>query len=84
MTDGVTEAQNAAGELYGHARAEQVIGRLFGGEASAREMVTALKADVLTFEEGAEPNDDLTLIALRWKGGGNTGAPAPLAGALAG
>ena len=24
MTDGVTEAQNAAGELYGHARAERV------------------------------------------------------------
>jgi len=84
MTDGVTEAQNAAGELYGRARAEQVIGRLFGGEASARELVTALKADVLAFEEGAEPNDDLTLIALRWKGGGNIAEPAPLAGALAG
>jgi hypothetical protein len=30
--------------------------------------VTALQADVLAFEDGAEPNDDLTLIALRWNG----------------
>jgi len=77
MTDGVTEAQNPAGELYGHARAERVIGELFGADASARELVTALQGDVLAFEDGAEPNDDLTLIALRWKG------PAPAAAAPA-
>ena len=71
MTDGVTEAHNAAGELYGHARAERAIGDLFGGNATAREVVTALQADVRAFEGGAEPNDDLTLIALRWNG------PAP-------
>ena len=47
MTDGVTEAQNAAGALYGHARAEQVIGERFRSAASARELVTALQADVL-------------------------------------
>ena len=68
MTDGVTEAQNPAGALYGHARAEQVIGELFRGDASARELVTALQADVLAFEDGAEPNDDLTILALRWNG----------------
>jgi serine phosphatase RsbU (regulator of sigma subunit)/CHASE2 domain-containing sensor protein len=68
MTDGVTEAQNRAGALYGHARAERVIDELFRGDASARELVTGLQADVLAFEEGAEANDDLTLIALRWNG----------------
>lgn len=77
MTDGVTEAQNAAGELYGHARAEQVIGELFRRAASARELVTALQADVRAFEAGAEPNDDLTLIALRWNGRALAMPPAP-------
>jgi adenylate cyclase len=68
MTDGVTEAQNAAGVLYGHVRAERVIVELFGRDANARELVTGLQADVLAFEDGAEANDDLTLIALRWNG----------------
>ena len=71
MTDGVTEAQDAAGALYGHARAEQVIGERYRNAASARELVTALQDDVLAFEDGAEANDDLTILALRWNG------PAP-------
>ena len=68
MTDGVTEAQNAAGALYGHDRAEQAIAELFGGDAGARELVTALQADVLAFADGAEAHDDLTILALRWNG----------------
>jgi len=76
MTDCVTEAQNRAGALYGHARAEQVIGELFRGDASARELVTGLQADVLAFEDGAEANDDLTLIALRWNGAAPDAASA--------
>jgi len=71
MTDGVTEAHDAAGALYGHARAERVICEHFHGAASARELVTALQDDVLAFEDGAEANDDLTILALRWNG------PAP-------
>ena len=76
MTDGVTEAQNPAGALYGHARVEQVIGALFRGDASARELVMALQADVLAFEDGAEANDDLTILALRWNGPARDTAPA--------
>ena len=76
MTDGVTEAQNPTGVLYGHARADQVIGRLVRGDASVRELVIALEADVLAFEDGAEANDDLTILALRWNG------PCPPATAL--
>ena len=30
--------------------------------------MTALQADVLAFEDGAEANDDLTILALRWNG----------------
>jgi serine phosphatase RsbU (regulator of sigma subunit) len=68
MTDGVVEAQNSTGALYGHARAEALISELFRGDASARELVTALEGDVLAFEDGAEAHDDLTIIALRWNG----------------
>jgi serine phosphatase RsbU (regulator of sigma subunit) len=68
MTDGVTEAQNAAGELYGQPRAEQVLRQQTDGACSARGLVAALQADVLAFSAGAEPADDLTILALRWLG----------------
>lgn len=68
MTDGVAEAQDPAGALYGHERVERLmIGALQGG-ASAHALVETLQADVLAFEDGTEPNDDLTILALRWNG----------------
>jgi len=76
LTDGVAEAQNPAGELYGHARAERVIGDLFRDGASAQALVTALQADVLAFADGAEPHDDLTILALRWNGAPAAVVPA--------
>ncbi len=68
MTDGVTEAQNEALALYGKVRAERTLVELVQGGADARTLVTALQADVLTFADGAEPHDDITLLALRWRG----------------
>ena len=76
LTDGVAEAQNAAGELYGHARAEQVIVDLARDGASTRALVTALQADVVAFADGAEPHDDVTILALRWQGPPAGAAPA--------
>ena len=43
------------------------------GDATARDVVDALRADVGAFAAGAEPADDLTILALRWNG---PGAPA--------
>ena len=77
MTDGVTEAQNAAGALYGHARVERVIAEVLHGDGGPRDLVTALQADVRAFEDGAEANDDLTILALRWNGPAGDAAPAP-------
>jgi serine phosphatase RsbU (regulator of sigma subunit) len=37
---------------------------------SAEDIVTAVCADVSTFVAGAEPSDDLTVLVLRWRGGG--------------
>ena len=68
MTDGVSEAQDPDRTLYGHDRAERVLVDSVGNGASARELVTALQADVLAFANGAEAHDDLAILALRWNG----------------
>jgi serine phosphatase RsbU (regulator of sigma subunit) len=75
MTDGVPEAQDAAGKLYGHARAERTIVDLVQRNASARDLVTALQADVLAFVDGAEPHDDLTILAVHWNGPSSNRVP---------
>ena len=81
VTDGVTEAQRATGELYGGGRVEDLL-RRFGdapAAADADAVVAALRADVHAFEAGAEPADDLTVLVLRWNGpqrAGSAAAPA--------
>ena len=64
VSDGVTEARDAGGTLYGIARVERVL----AGVDSAGGAVDALRRDVAAFAAGAEPADDLTVLALRWRG----------------
>jgi adenylate cyclase len=70
MTDGVTEALDTAGQLYGHQRLEGLLQahRDAAVAADAHRLVEDLHADVLAFAAGAEPADDLTILALRWNG----------------
>jgi adenylate cyclase len=68
MTDGVTEAQTPDGQLYGNERVQQRLLQLQQRGVGARALVEALQADVNAFAAGAEPADDLTILALRWKG----------------
>jgi CHASE2 domain-containing sensor protein len=68
MTDGVTEAQNAAGALYGQARLQRVLLAQQAAVAEAHALVDALNVDVLAFAAGTEAADDLTIMALRWQG----------------
>jgi len=68
MTDGVLEAQNAAGALYGSARVERLLGTPEVRNGSVQALVAALNADVKAFEAGTEAADDLTLLVLRWPG----------------
>jgi adenylate cyclase len=70
VTDGVTEAMNARGELYGAARLRAALERI--GAAAPGHMIAEVTADVGRFVGGAEPSDDLTLLCVRWHGG--TGA----------
>jgi serine phosphatase RsbU (regulator of sigma subunit) len=67
FSDGVTEAMNPAGELYGAGRLEAALQRNRNAESPAA-VVDAIKADVSRFAENAEVADDLTLLVLRWNG----------------
>jgi adenylate cyclase len=67
VSDGVTEAMNRAGELYGADRLRRVLER-DGGAGSPAAIVEAIKADVSRFAANAEVADDLTLLVLRWNG----------------
>jgi serine phosphatase RsbU (regulator of sigma subunit)/CHASE2 domain-containing sensor protein len=69
VTDGVTEAQNGAGELYGVSRLEALLARL-DPQTGAAAVIEAIRADVAAFVAGAEASDDLTALVLRWLGGG--------------
>jgi serine phosphatase RsbU (regulator of sigma subunit)/CHASE2 domain-containing sensor protein len=72
ITDGVTEATRAGGELYGRKRLEGLLESL--GEArSSREVGEALLQDVVRFTDGAERSDDLAILVLRWNGPGTSG-----------
>jgi adenylate cyclase len=74
ITDGVTEAQNTAGELYGNQRLQQRLLALERSRATPRQLINDLQTDVLAFAAGAEPTDDLTILALRWHGPAGAGA----------
>jgi serine phosphatase RsbU (regulator of sigma subunit) len=67
FTDGVTEAANAAGELYGRKRLEALLARV-PREASADDLLREILADLRAFVGAAEPSDDVTLLVVRWLG----------------
>src|SRR6185437_983748 len=64
VTDGVTEAESAAGTLYGVDR----VAAALTGAPSVEDAVARLGSDVAAFAEGAVQSDDITMLALSWKG----------------
>jgi len=63
FTDGVTEAHNAAGELYSEQRLETVL-RDAAGRPSA-ELVKSVSEALRGFVGNALPSDDITMLAVR-------------------
>ena len=62
-TDGLNEAENRQQEQYGE---ERIIQQMTShASQSMRDMIEALKADTDQFRDGAEQNDDLTMLAFR-------------------
>ena len=65
-TDGVTEAFDPGNAMYGRAR---LVERLAGAAASRpAELVADLEADVARFVRGAPQSDDITVVALTFRG----------------
>lgn len=67
VTDGITEAMNASGELYGRARVTRFLEHE-GAHPSASALVSRLRDDVRTFVGNAEQSDDLVVLIVRWQG----------------
>lgn len=65
VTDGVTEANNPAGELFGATRLQTTLESPTPAEWPG-EIVKRLQDAVDKFAAGAEQADDLTLLAVRW------------------
>ena len=64
-TDGVTEATNAAEELYGMQRLTDVLGR--HSACAPREILPAVRADIDAFVGDAPQFDDITMLCLEYK-----------------
>jgi len=73
VTDGVTEASNADGELFGRARLEAILAR--GAELSSERLAVAVRDGVAAFVGGSEPADDLAILVVRWNGPDAISAP---------
>jgi CHASE2 domain-containing sensor protein len=67
VTDGATEAMNRNREFFGSERLRVALGWA-PEDVSPQQLVTKLRDDVHRFADGAEPADDLTLLAVRWEG----------------
>jgi sigma-B regulation protein RsbU (phosphoserine phosphatase) len=65
FSDGVTEALNAADELYGNERLQADLCAV--SAMRPEEMVRAIKAKVDGFTGEAPQSDDVTMLALRWQ-----------------
>jgi sigma-B regulation protein RsbU (phosphoserine phosphatase) len=62
FTDGVTEATNLNGELFGRERLDSLLARPV---PTAAELLDCIQAHVQEYMGGADPSDDITLLAVR-------------------
>ena len=67
-TDGVTETMNSKDELFEESRLESSLRRLNG--SPLKEMLDGINADLMQFAAGAQQADDVTMLALQYKGKG--------------
>jgi sigma-B regulation protein RsbU (phosphoserine phosphatase) len=63
-TDGVTEAANPEGDMFGDARLAAALGACAG--VAPRELVDRVLGTVRTFTASAAPSDDIAALACRW------------------
>lgn len=64
-TDGVTEAQNRNGEIYGDIRLKEAIGLFMSDKHTMKELTAYIRRQVIAFANHAIQDDDITLLALQ-------------------
>ena len=64
-TDGISEAMNPRGELFGD---ERLIQTCSTAHASAKAMIGQMAQQVSAFVDGATQFDDMTMLSLLYKG----------------
>jgi sigma-B regulation protein RsbU (phosphoserine phosphatase) len=62
-TDGVTEAMNGRGEMYGVKRLMDVVRR--NHQAKTEDVIKEILGDIAMFSQQREQHDDITLVAVR-------------------
>jgi len=62
-TDGLNEAENPQQEQFGDERLLDILRNTHFD--TAQQVIETLAADVVAHRNGAEPNDDLTMMCLR-------------------
>jgi sigma-B regulation protein RsbU (phosphoserine phosphatase) len=67
-TDGVTEAMDAEKNLYTEERLQQTLNRVGTPNASAKDVLAAIRADIDAHAGGAEQSDDITMLGIRYLG----------------
>jgi len=63
-TDGIWEARNDEGEMFGKERFKNVLRETADG--SSQEILDAVFEAVRTFSDGARPDDDITLVIVKY------------------
>ncbi|PLS81464.1 MAG: hypothetical protein CYG59_05875 [Chloroflexi bacterium] len=63
LSDGIGEAENRQGSLFGFARVEQIL--KIAPTNSAQGVIDHVLAEVRVFADTIEPHDDLTIMAVR-------------------
>ncbi|WP_052699262.1 CHASE2 domain-containing protein [Hyphomicrobium sp. 99] len=66
LTDGITEAFNIDGRVFGSDRLVKWVSRQ--AQTSSADLVQTLTEEVARFSEGMEQSDDITCVAMRFKG----------------
>ena len=73
-TDGLVEARSPSGDEFGYERLADVVQT--HQHADALDLRDLLLAELQAWSGGAEPDDDTTLLVLRWDGRGDDRPPA--------
>ena len=74
-TDGVTEASDTQGGMFGEDRLLETLSRDFGtGDEACRNVCRTVKEAISLFVGDAPQFDDITMLCLQYSGFGETGA----------